>query len=667
MQSLRVWRRGIRKDRSLLRVTRNLIPLTVTSALIVGCTGVHEYFHNGWKVGPNYCPPAADVSDHWIDYQNPKIQSDAREGDAWWSVFNDPVLTQLIATARHENMSLREATWRIQEARAQRCIAVGELFPQKQQAVGNYDRIEESKNFRTIPQQTGRFFNEWEFGGRLAWELDFWGLYRRAVEAADATLDARIEDYRNVLVLLQAEVAVTYVDVREIDQALGYIRKNLILQHKALKIAEDRFHHGATTEVDFLQATALVAETEALIPPLEIRRRQDTDLICHLLGMPAQEISPRLGIAPIPTAPPRAAVGVPAELLAERPDVRAAEREAAAQNAEIGVATAKLYPHISITGFVGYRADSFPRLFESSSGAGFIGPTFEWDVLNYGRLVNGIKVQDARFEERAYHYRDVVLLANQEVEDALVAFLKSQVLVQDLTRATNAWSKAADLAMTQYQEGIADFNRVFVINRQLVLQLVALTRAQGDVPKSLILAFKAIGGGWKTPIEDTPIDQLQAPTVPPAPPPPPVSPAPPVSQDLPGTVVDGQEMLDRILKNPQEPHVFDLVPIQETPIARRPKESKKESKAAPSRTPSASPTSRAAAPTPSATKQQRTVGDGRTVRDSRTVVDGQQMLDLVMKNPKQRHVFDSVPIEETSTAAKPSGVQAAPASAPPAH
>jgi NodT family efflux transporter outer membrane factor (OMF) lipoprotein len=493
------------------------IGIGVLALAFSGCTGFHEYVNNGYKVGPKYCRPAADVADRWIDYQDPGIQSDARTDDAWWSLFNDPVLTQLIVKARHQNVSLREACWRIQEAEAQRCIAVGNLFPQKQQAVGSYTRYEESQNFRTLPENS-RFFSGWEYGGVLAWELDFWGLYRRAVEAADGRLDASVEDYRNVLVLLQAAVAQSYVEIRAADQELFYLHRNLELQSGTLSIVSKRFQDGATTQVDVLLATAHVAETQALIPPVEIRRRKASDRLCHLLGIPAQDIADLLGGSrPIPTAPPKVAVGIPAELLSERPDVRAAERQVAAQSAEVGVATAKLYPHISITGFIGYRAESFPELFDASSAAGQVGPTIQWDVLNYGRLVNGIRVQNARLQERAYHYQDVVLNAGQEVEDALIAFLKSQVEVLWLTKSTTALSKAAELVSMQYREGLTDFNRVFVIQRRLTQQQTALVTAQAAVPAGLIFVFEALGGGWRTPLEDTPLEETPIPLVPPAP------------------------------------------------------------------------------------------------------------------------------------------------------
>lgn len=502
LPNLKVWAEGYRRHPSIA------VAVGMAIVFISGCTSVHEYVENGFKVGPNYCRRGAYVSDHWIDYEDPGVQSDARADDNWWTVFNDPVLNQLIAASRHQNLSLRVACWRIEEARAQRCIAIGELFPQKQQVVADYTRYEESKNFRTLPDHTSRFFSEWQYGGLLSWELDFWGLYRRAVEAADATLDARVEDYRNVLVLLQAEVGQAYCQLRATDQELAFVRRNLDVQQGVLKLVDQRFHEGATTEVDELQATAHVAETEALIPPLEIVRRQTMDRLCHLIGIPPRDIDGLLGgIRPTPSAPPKVAVGIPAQLLSERPDVRAAEREVAAQNAEVGVATAKLYPHISITGFIGYRAETFSELFESSSAAGNVGPTIQWDVLNYGRLVNGIRVQDARLQQRAYHYQDVVLQANQEVEDGLIAFLKSQVEVKSLTKSTTALSKASDLAVEQYREGLASFNVVFTIQRRLIQQQVALARAQAAVPEGLIQVFKALGGGWKTPFDATPIEE----------------------------------------------------------------------------------------------------------------------------------------------------------------
>ena len=273
------------------------------------------------------------------------------------STFNDPVLDSLIYTAYRQNLSLRVAGFRILEARALRGIAVGELFPQSQQAFGSYTRTNNSLNSSKCGAVPNRFFDEWQTGTSLAWELDFWGRFRRAVEAADANLDASIENYDDVLVLLLSEVAQSYINIRTAEQRLEYARKNVEIQQVSLNMADVKFRNGATTRLDVTQGQSNLSQTEATIPPLEAARRQAANQLCILLGMPPRDIDGILaGQQTIPSAPPQVAVGIPADLIRRRPDIRRAERDVAAQSALIGVATSELYPHFSITGTIFFDA-----------------------------------------------------------------------------------------------------------------------------------------------------------------------------------------------------------------------------------------------------------------------------------------------------------------------
>ncbi|MHB1037419.1 MAG: efflux transporter outer membrane subunit [Pirellulales bacterium] len=327
---------------------------------------------------------------------------------------------------------------RVLEARAQRGIAVGELFPQSQQAFGDYTRTGISENGPTggVPNN---FFDEWTVGAGLAWELDFWGRFRRGIESADANLDASVENYDDVLVLLLSQVAQSYVDIRTAEQRLDYARRNVADQRKSLDLAVIKFQNGATTRLDVTQGQSNLSQTEATIPPLEAARRQAANQLCILLGIPPRNLDDVLaGRRGVPSAPPEVCVGIPADLLRQRPDVRRAEREAAAQSALIGVATSDLYPHFSITGTIFLDATRFADLFKSGSMGGSVGPSFRWDVLNYGRLVNNIRVQDARFQQLAVRYQNVVLQANAEAEDAIVGFLQAQQQVKFLAESTVA-------------------------------------------------------------------------------------------------------------------------------------------------------------------------------------------------------------------------------------
>jgi NodT family efflux transporter outer membrane factor (OMF) lipoprotein len=514
--------------------------LTLLAVCLSGCTSWREYVANGFKVGPNYCRPAAAVADQWIESNDPSVSTAPPRDEAWWRVFRDPVLDSLIEAAYQENLTLRVAGLRILEVRAQRNLVAGELFPQSQEAFGDYARFGLSGRTATVPPV--RFFDEWATGASLAWELDFWGQFRRAIEAADAELDASVENYDDVLVLLLAEVAQSYVDLRTAEQRLDYARKNVDIQQQSLKLADVRFRNGATTRLDVTQAQSNLSQTQSFIPPLEAARRQAANQLCILLGMPPRDIDALLGRRPIPSVPAQVAVGIPADLLRRRPDVRRAEREVAAQSARIGVATAELYPHFSIAGTIYFDAANFSNLFEGRAVAGNVGPSFRWNILHYGRLVNGIRIEEARFQQLAVTYQNTVLQANAEAENALIAFLKSRQQVKFLAESTDASQQSLGLVQVQYNEGQTDFNRVLTVEQVLTQQEDQLAVAQGAAAGSLVQLYKALGGGWQIRLgpAEMPPGAAPEPVAPPAGPPGPVPQEAAPPEVLP--VPPGQEM-----------------------------------------------------------------------------------------------------------------------------
>ncbi len=463
----------------------------------LGCTPWREYVANGFKVGPEYARPAAPVADQWLDANDPAVETGRIDDAAWWQVFNDPVLDSFVMTAYQQNLSLRVAGLRILEARAQRAIAAGNLFPQGQEAFGDYTRIGLSKNsFSSLAPN--KFFDQWTTGAGFSWELDFWGRFRRAIEAADANLDASVENYDHVMVLLVSDVAQTYTNVRIAEQRLAYARHNAEIQRGSLRLAEARLRDGVTTRLDVTQARSDLANTEASIPLLESSRRQAINQLCILLGMPPRSLDAMLAASNgIPKAPAHIAIGIPAELLRRRPDVRRAEREIAAQSAMIGVATSELYPHFSINGSISLDAMQFADLFNADSFAGAVGPAFRWNILNYGRLTNNVRVHEARFQQLAVRYQNTVLQANAEAENALVGFLKAQQQVRSLAESADAAGESVELVTSQYREGTVDFNRVFNTQQFLTQQQDQLAVARGSVAQNLIQLYKALGGGWE--------------------------------------------------------------------------------------------------------------------------------------------------------------------------
>jgi NodT family efflux transporter outer membrane factor (OMF) lipoprotein len=479
-------------------VARYIRPSAILLALLAlaGCAAPRAWWANGWKVGPNYCPPPAAVAEDWIDAADVRLRHDGAEPEAWWTVFGDPLLDELIGEAYAQNLTVREAGFRILQARAQRAIAAGNLFPQQQQVFADYSHIMQSETVPRIPIPD-RHFSIWDAGFNLSWELDFWGRFRRAIEAADGDLEASVANYDDVVVTLLADVAATYIEIRTLQRRLRLADANVKAMRGSHDIAAIRFRDGATSEIDVQQAITNLTQTEALVPTLQIALRQANNRLCVLLGRPPEDLATRLGTGMVPRPPNHAIVGIPADLLRRRPDVRRAERELAAQSARIGVAESELYPHIAINGVLGVEARQFADLFDSGASFGSVGPSLRWNILNYGRLINNIAREDARFGELASRYEQSVLRANQEAEDAIVAFLKSQERLASLDKTVTAAQRTNDLVMLRYHDGKDDFNRVYIVQSFLVQQEDSAAQAAGEVATNLIRLYRSLGGGWQ--------------------------------------------------------------------------------------------------------------------------------------------------------------------------
>ena len=482
------------------------IPVAVVAMLsfvLSGCTCPQAWFQNGFKVGPNYSTPSATTAEHWIDADNPRLKSLENNNAKWWTAFNDPTLDYLVASAADENLTLKTAGLRILEARAERGVAEGNLFPQQQGTSGSYSRNAMSENSYpfNIIQLPQYYYDNWSAGFNAAWELDFWGRFRRAVEAADASLDAQCANYNNVLVLLQAEVAANYIQMRAYEERLQLARKNVDLQKETLRIVSLREQQGLVTELDVQQATYNLGQTESMIPILDAGRRRTQNRLCILMAKPPQELGQIVNSpGSIPVLPQELVVGIPAELLRRRPDVQQAERMAALQSARIGIAEAEFYPHIAITGTIGVQAEQFSQLFESKSLAGQIGPGFSWNLLNYGRIRNNVRAQDARFHQAVLTYRDTVLRANEEVENAIVAFLREQDRVASLAVSTKAAARSVELASRQYERGMIAYQPLLDSERALVQQQDTMAESRGLIGVNLVAVYKSLGGGWQAPL-----------------------------------------------------------------------------------------------------------------------------------------------------------------------
>jgi NodT family efflux transporter outer membrane factor (OMF) lipoprotein len=474
---------------------RILAAIAAMSLVMSGCTSFRDYVHNGFKVGPNYSPPPGPVAGQWIESSKHPLLDQSEDLSRWWCVFADPTLNQLIAHSYRQNLTVKEAGYRIKEAQAQLGIARGDLFPQTQDITGSYTHSQSSH--AGIPLLGTPVSDRWSVSANLAWQLDFWGQFRRAIEAAGANLDASVAGYDEAVITLLAAVASDYVEIRTDQRRIAVLEENVKLEKEILRVVRNRFNNGRASELDFEQAATTMESVAAQIPPVREDLRQTNARLCVLLGIPPEDLVRCMGEAPIPTAPPGVAIGIPCQLLTRRPDVRQAERLAAQQSAEIGVAIAAAYPMVTISGNFGWQSNELRTLFTPAGFNGSIGPSFQWNILNYGRILNNDRLQQATFNALVATYQATVLQAQADVETGLAAFLESQEQTKILQRSVTDAQKAVDVAWNQYQAGRTDMTTVATVALTLVQQQSLLAIAQGNIALGLITTYLGLGGGWE--------------------------------------------------------------------------------------------------------------------------------------------------------------------------
>jgi NodT family efflux transporter outer membrane factor (OMF) lipoprotein len=455
----------------------------------------------GCMVGPDFSTPETEVNDTWVETAEFGVKRDAAVDEQWWRGFNDPVLTRLVDEAYANNLDLRTAGVRVLQAMAQRGVAMGEFWPQSQTINGSATRSRASDNFAPEGGPTpppSNYWNTYSTGFYASWELDFFGKFRRNIEAANAELDATLAGYDDVMVSLIAEVASTYVGIRTLETQLAIVRGNIAAQERAVFLTQEKFDAGATTMLDVTQARARLAQTQGDLAGLEARRRNTVFRLCTLLGRPPSLLEDVLGESgDIPDVGGDIGVGVPAELLRRRPDIRVAERTAAAQSALIGVEKASLYPSFSLNGSIGLQSNDTNRLWRSDSRIGDLGLGFSWPFLNYGRIDNSIRAQDAAFQQAALSYQNTVLNAAQEVESGLASVSGARQQVEKLAEAVANSRLSLELSLEQYREGETDYTRVIQAQQTLLQVESTHAEARGNVASSLIATYKALGGGWE--------------------------------------------------------------------------------------------------------------------------------------------------------------------------
>jgi len=476
-------------------LTPRLRNLAIALSVAVGGNGCT-------MLGPDYERPAAPVESQWLETGDTRIDSQAPVDPAWWSAsFGDPVLNTLVESALQENLTLRSAGLRVLQSQQQLAIAIGNQYPQQQQLVGQAAK----------EKQSGTTFENYNLGFNLSWEADIWGSYRRQVESASALLDASVASFDGALVSLVSQVAQTYILIRTNQNRLEVARKNVELQTEAQRIVLAKIKAGDVSDLDKGQVDALLNNTRASVPLLEATLQQLKNSLASLLGKPPQNLNYLLGQKQdIPSAPATIALGMPQDLIRQRPDIRVAERQLAAQGAQIGVAEAELYPSFSIGGSIGTDAGDTGDLFDNSSETWNIFGAFQWNIFNYGRLKSNVRLQDARFQQLLVDYQNTVILAQSDVESAIVNYLKAYEELAAYQLAADASSQALAISTYQYRDGLVSFNTVINTLTSDAQQQDLLVAAKGKLAANLVQVYRALGGGWEIRENRDPVQLLPA-------------------------------------------------------------------------------------------------------------------------------------------------------------
>lgn len=452
----------------------------------------------GCAVGPDYRPPQTVTPDQWheLPATGVRVESpDAALLATWWTTLNDPQLNEFIERALADNKTVKQASARVVQARAQRAITGGGFWPNLN-ASTSASRSESEGGFNERGEAVNTVGESYGTGFSASWELDLFGGQRRSYEAATAQLAATEAELRDVLVVLLGDVALSYIGVRTAQSRLDFAERNLESQREALEITRWRADAGLTTVLDVEQANTSYEQTRSQIPLLESSLVQNMNRLAVLTGQTPGALQSTLQQRkPIPVAPVDIVAGVPADVLRRRPDVRSAERQLAAQTAQVGVATAELYPSLSLNGSISWQSLTASDVLDGFRNERS-GLTLSLPLFAGGRLRQNIKVQNALVDQALASYEATVLAVYEEVENALNAWTSEQRRHAALVEAVGSARRAAELALIQYNSGLVDFQTVLTADRQLLSLEDSLAVSDGEITSNLIRLYKALGGGW---------------------------------------------------------------------------------------------------------------------------------------------------------------------------
>ena len=468
-------------------------------------------------VGPDYSPPTFAAADEWSAPVAEELVTTQEAMADWWMLFEDEELSNLVNLALIQNNTAEIAALRVLESRARLGIASGARYPQAQFISGDASYVDSP-----LAIGQGGDFARLGLGTTIGWEPDFWGRYRYGIEAADAAFLGSVAAYDQVVVLLIGQVVDTYTLARSIEAQIGIAEENLARQQRSYDIAETLFNNGADSELDMMQAQTLLLSTQSSIPELESLLRQVLNALNVLIGRAPGTLPEFSDTAPgLPVIPDQLSIGLPGDALRLRPDVRLAELQARSQSALVGLSTTNLYPSFSLGGNLsvttgGPFGDSdFGSIFSNDDALTWVlGASFKWPFLNYGRIRNDIRVQDARLQQALINYGETAIRAAREVEDALAAFYGARLQTGILEQVVTSAQRANELSLIRYQEGLSSYERVLDSQQALFRQQQRLVDSQTNEVRSLISLFQALGAGWQVreglpQMDETTVEQMR--------------------------------------------------------------------------------------------------------------------------------------------------------------
>jgi len=506
-----------------LKTTLQLLALAFLLINGTGCT----------KVGPDYVK-AKDVA------MPTTWETDLPKSDhnitTWWKLFNDPTLDTLVEKSYEQNLDLRSAGLRILQARAALGVSEGLFYPQQQNVSG----------FLAGGRAGGNNYGAAGLNFDVGWEMDVWGKYARGAESAEATLYASVASYDDILVSIIAEVARNYVSYRTSQERIKFAKRNTIIQEKIVEITQIQFNAGNVSELDMQQARTQLYSTKSILPVLELSKIKSRNAIAILLGTIPQEVEMLLlseqtakadqevvdnvdllqaslithdynSSSYIPTFVLEDNITIDANLVRRRPDLQVAELQTLAQNAKIGATKAELYPHFSLFGNIGYNNQQSGGIHLSTGDAiGIsVGPSFSWNIFQYGRIKNQVRLQDALFQESLTNYNKKVLQAVQEVSNALNGYTYTKEQLELNAKAIEATVRAFDISIIQYNDGLVGYQRLLTSVQNLTRNEDQYAQIQGNIATQVIALYKALGGGWemgrgKTYVSEADIKQMKS-------------------------------------------------------------------------------------------------------------------------------------------------------------